>query len=174
MTQAETVSRLLSVALFSTFFAGCGSPHVTSPLSIEITVQNAGTGGGAVTSSPSGINCGSACSAKFVSGTSVTLTAKPDANSLFTSWSGACTGTGACAILLANQTTMTATFSAIAPPPPATVQLMVTSSGSGTGTVTSAPAGISCGLTCSASYASGMSVTLTANPSGGSTFTGWT
>jgi len=174
MTQAQAVSRLLSVALFSTFLAGCVSAHLTTPLSIEITVQNSGTGGGTVYSSPSGISCGSTCSAKFASGTSVTLTAKPDANSLFTSWSGACTGAGACTILLANQTAVTATFSAVAPPPPATVQLMVTSSGGGTGTVTSAPAGISCGPTCSASFASGTSVTLTANPSGGSTFTGWT
>ena len=139
MTQTEAVSRLLSVALLSTFLAGCGSPHVTTPLSIEITIQNAGTGVGTVTSSPSGISCGSACNAKFASGTSVTLTAKPDANSLFTSWSGACTGTGACTILLANQTSVTATFSASAPPPPATVQLTVTDSGTGTGTVTNAP-----------------------------------
>ena len=174
MTQAEAVSRLLSVALFSTFLASCGSPHVTTTLSIEIAIQKAGTGVGTVTSSPSGISCGSACSAKFASGTSVTLTANPDATSLFTGWSGACTGTGTCTILLANQTSVTATFSAIAPPPPAAVQLMVTSSGGGTGTVTSAPAGISCGLTCSASFASGTTVTLTANPSGGSTFTGWT
>jgi len=147
---------------------------MTSPLSIEITIQNAGTGGGTVTSSPSGISCGSVCSAKFTSGTSVTLTAKPDANSLFTAWSGACTGTGTCTILLANQMSVTATFSVSALPPPATVQLTVTDSGTGTGTVTSAPAGISCGLTCSASFATGTSVTLTANPSNGSTFTGWT
>src|ERR1035437_10814699 len=113
MTQAEVVSRLLSVALLSTFLAGCGSPqgtHVTSPLSIEITVQNGGTGGGTVTSSPSGISCGLACSAKFASGTSVTLTAKSDANSIFAGWTGSCTGTGTGTILLANQTSGTATF----------------------------------------------------------------
>jgi endo-1,4-beta-xylanase len=54
-----------------------------------------------------------------------------------------------------------------------TVALTVTKSGSGSGTVTSAPAGINCGSTCSAGFASGTSVTLTATPAGGSTFAGW-
>ena len=51
--------------------------------------------------------------------------------------------------------------------------LTVTRTGSGTGTVTSSPAGISCGGTCSAPFASGTVVTLTAAATGGSTFTGW-
>ena len=51
--------------------------------------------------------------------------------------------------------------------------LTVTKAGNGAGTVTSNPAGINCGSTCSASYASGTKVTLTATPAAGSTFTGW-
>jgi hypothetical protein len=51
--------------------------------------------------------------------------------------------------------------------------LTVTKAGAGTGTVTSSPAGISCGATCSASYASGTVVTLTEVPDAGSTFGGW-
>jgi hypothetical protein len=51
--------------------------------------------------------------------------------------------------------------------------LTVTKSGTGSGTVTSAPAGINCGGTCSASYAAGTSVALTAAPASGTTFTGW-
>jgi len=104
----------------------------------------------------------------------VTLSATPDAHSLFAGWTGACTGGGTCTISLSDQTSVTATFSINAPPRPATVQLTVTDSGSGTGTVTSTPAGISCGLTCNASFATGTSVTLTANPNAGATFTGWT
>lgn len=50
----------------------------------------------------------------------------------------------------------------------------VAKSGTGTGTVTSSIGGISCGTTCSASITTGTSVTLTAAPSSGSTFTGWT
>ena len=45
--------------------------------------------------------------------------------------------------------------------------------GHGRGTVTSSPAGINCGTTCSANYASGTSVTLTAAAASGSTFAGW-
>ncbi len=43
----------------------------------------------------------------------------------------------------------------------------------GTGTVTSSPAGINCGSTCSASYASGTQVTLTAAPGTSAIFGGW-
>jgi hypothetical protein len=45
--------------------------------------------------------------------------------------------------------------------------------GTGTGTVTSDPAGIDCGTTCSAEFATGTVVTLTAAPDAGSTFAGW-
>jgi streptogramin lyase/subtilisin-like proprotein convertase family protein len=54
-----------------------------------------------------------------------------------------------------------------------TGQISVGKSGSGTGTVTSAPAGIDCGGTCSSSFDSGTSVVLTAAPSSGSKFTQW-
>src|SRR5207253_2365423 len=40
-------------------------------------------------------------------------------------------------------------------------------------TVTSSPAGIDCGATCSAAYDSGTVVILTAAPASGSTFIGW-
>jgi len=49
----------------------------------------------------------------------------------------------------------------------------VARSGTGSGTVTSSPAGIDCGSTCSASFASGTSVTLTASAAADSTFAGW-
>jgi len=51
--------------------------------------------------------------------------------------------------------------------------LTVSKAGAGSGTVTSSPAGISCGATCSASFTPGTVVTLTAAPGAGSTFTGW-
>jgi len=51
--------------------------------------------------------------------------------------------------------------------------LTITKAGSGSGTVTSSPAGIDCGGTCSAEFASGSTITLTATPDISSTFTGW-
>ena len=54
------------------------------------------------------------------------------------------------------------------------VALTVVTNGSGSGTVTSSPAGINCGVTCSASFGAGTAVTLTATPtSAASTFIGW-
>ena len=51
--------------------------------------------------------------------------------------------------------------------------LSINKSGNGGGTVTSVPAGIACGAACSAFFEDNASVTLTAVPSTGSTFTGW-
>ncbi len=56
--------------------------------------------------------------------------------------------------------------------PPKT--LTVTKGGDGTGTVTSDPVGIDCGSTCTDSFDADSSVTLTAAPADGSSFTGWT
>jgi hypothetical protein len=51
--------------------------------------------------------------------------------------------------------------------------LTVSMAGAGSGTVTSTPAGISCGATCAFDFTNGTAVTLTATPSSGSSFAGW-
>jgi hypothetical protein len=51
--------------------------------------------------------------------------------------------------------------------------LTVTKAGTGSGTVTSTPAGISCGADCMESYPDGTVIALTATPTVGSTFAGW-
>ncbi len=51
--------------------------------------------------------------------------------------------------------------------------LTLTRSGAGSGSVSSSPAGIVCGLICSYPFSLSSSVTLTATPAAGSTFTGW-
>jgi dienelactone hydrolase len=52
-------------------------------------------------------------------------------------------------------------------------KLEVTKAGSGTGTVSSSPAGIACGSTCSATFDDGQAVTLTATAGSGAVFAGW-
>ena len=64
----------------------------------------------------------------------------------------------------------TGSFTYTAPPKEI---LTVHKAGSGSGKVTSAPAGISCGATCSVGFVKGLPVTLTAKASKGSTFSGW-
>ena len=137
---------------------------------VILTVIAGGSGTGTLTSSPSGINCGSTCVASFTSGASVTLSAAPTGGSTFAGWSGGgCSGTGTCVVTLSAATAVTATFTAAV----TNYALTVVPAGSGSGTVTSSPAGISCTPTCTASFVSGTSVTLSATPGNGSTFAGW-
>ena len=51
------------------------------------------SGRGYISSSPSGIECGAACSELFPSGSSVTLRARAFEGATFTGWDGACSGT---------------------------------------------------------------------------------
>jgi predicted outer membrane repeat protein len=135
-----------------------------------LTVMPSGTGGGAVSSSPAGIDCGTTCTATFAYGASVTLTAVPATGSAFAGWSGACAGAGVCTVTMTEARAVTATFTTIA----ATQHsLTVTVGGSGSGSVTSTPAGISCGTTCSASFDQGTVVTLTATAAANAVFNGW-
>ena len=141
-----------------------------------LQVTKNGTGSGTVTSSPSGISCGTTCSGSFSKNTTVTLTAVPASGSVFAGWSGGgCTGTGSCTVNITRNTTVTATFNTSAPPPPpGTFTLTVTTvQNGGTGHVTSTPAGIDCGATCTASFASGTSITLFASVTTGR-FESWT
>lgn len=143
----------------------------TPPSTGNFTLAVAVSGGGTVTSTPTGINCGTTCSASFASAAAVTLTATPATGSTFTGWSGACTGTAStCVVSMAASTNVTATFTSSTA---GSVALSVTRTGTGSGSVISTPAGISCGTTCSASFSTGTSVNLTVAAATGSTFAGW-
>ena len=49
----------------------------------------------------------------------------------------------------------------------------LTKSGAGAGTVTSAPAGIDCGSVCAYDFDAGTPITMSAVPTAGSVFAGW-
>ncbi len=104
---------LLIFVIISAACGGGGSSSSGSPAPgtrFTLTVAKAGQGVGTVTSSPVGINCGTTCTANFNSGTQVTLTAQPDTNSVFSSWSGDCSGTGSCIVSMTQNRSATATF----------------------------------------------------------------
>ena len=84
-------------------FGGIPRPALT------VTAEQLG-GSGTITSSPAGINCGTACSARFDPNTTVTLTAKADRGSRFLGWQNGCSGTARCTIALASATSVTARF----------------------------------------------------------------
>jgi len=95
-----------NVVCFTASGGGAGSP--------ALTVTFAGNGSGTVTSSPTGLSCSSpnACLAQFASGSLVTLTAAPNAGSLFGSWVGCDTPSTAnpCDVTMTTNRTVTVTF----------------------------------------------------------------
>ncbi len=70
----------------------------------NLTISKTGNGQGKVTNTPAGTF--------FIRGASVTLTAVPEANSLFTGWSGSCSGTSrTCSVSMTADRAVTALFS---------------------------------------------------------------
>lgn len=89
-------------------FTAASPPAAPSP-SYMLSVTKAGPG--KVTSSPTGINCSTDCSQRYLSGTTVILTATPANGARFVGWGGACSGTGTCSVVLKAATSVSATFS---------------------------------------------------------------
>ncbi len=133
---------------------------VAPPDDAAILVSWAGDGNG--TTSGPGISCPGDCTEIFDLNETITLTASADNGSTFTGWSGACTGTGSCTVVLDRDKTVTATFEKNA-------AILVSAQGNGS---VSGP-GISCPGDCTEIFDLNESITLTATPDSDSTFTGW-
>ena len=137
-------------------------------------IQVSKTGSGTITSNPSGISCGTGCSASTVSFTQtpVTLTATEDPGHAFDGWTGACASANPSPMCQVTLTSPLTTAGAVF------VQVFtMTVSTSGSGTVTSAPTGIVCGngnTDCDELYETGTMVTLTAEPDAGWEVQSWT
>jgi hypothetical protein len=103
----------------------------------SLKVSKIGTGEGAVSSEPAGIECGAACSAEYNAGNEVVLTAVPAPDSAFAGWSGGgCSGNRPCNLTLNTDTEVSAEFEALPQQP-----LTGAKEGAGAGTITSSPAG---------------------------------
>lgn len=99
MTEARAVRASFSASAATRF-----------PLSVSTT------GDGRVTSVPSGIDCGSTCSASYDADTVVTLTATAGSGQVFDGWGGACSGTTAtCSVTVSAARSVSAAFRASAP-----------------------------------------------------------
>src|SRR5262249_36648564 len=77
-----------------------------TPQQLAVTLS----GDGRVTSDPPGIDCGTMCSAEFPPQSTVTLTAAPNATSIFDSWTGDCSGSGPCSLVMDARKTVGAKF----------------------------------------------------------------
>jgi hypothetical protein len=151
-----------------------------------VSVGGAGDGAGTVTSSPAGITCTvgatapGACSASFVDGSTVTLTAAPASGSTFVDWGGDCAGTTGATCTLTVSPALRGVTARFALPQGLTVSIGGTGDGVVGATITGGGT-LSCerrdgrtGGTCSATAPFNTVVTLVATPDAHSTFAGWT
>lgn len=157
----QPISFTITITATSTATLITSGSLPTTPLSVSTS------GNGTVTSGDGFINCGTVCSANYVTGTAVTLTASPAQLWVFAGWTGCDTVQGnVCTVTMNNAHNVTATFNL-------TDALYVSTIGSGNGTVTSADGYINCGVNCYYNYLFGSTVVLTATPAQGSVFLGW-
>ncbi len=84
---------------------------IDSNSQFTLSVMKSGTGGGTVTSSDGAIQCGSTCSAQYYDEQPITLTASPQAGSLFTGWRNCDLSFGfSCNLTVTAARTVTAVF----------------------------------------------------------------
>ena len=81
------------------------------PTAYTLFLSKTGTGTGSIAPDTGSIAwSGNAGTASYAVNTAVTLTVTPDSGSVFTGWSGACTGTGNCQVTMDAAKSVTATF----------------------------------------------------------------
>jgi List-Bact-rpt repeat protein len=108
----DIVSNLVSITVDGPASLGCPQGTATNILTLNLI---SGASDGSITSSPAGINCGASgtiCAVAFQSGSTVSLTASPDAGHTFLGFTTGCTsGAGnTCNVIMNGDVTVTASF----------------------------------------------------------------
>ena len=127
------------------------APHISGPTHV-LTTAVSPTGGGTINPS--------AGTHTYSEGAVVSVTATPNTGYTFTSWGGACSGSGSCSVTMDADKTVTANFTTV---PTYVLTTAVNPSGGGT---ISPSAGAH-------TYNQGAVVAVTATPNSGYTFSSW-
>jgi hypothetical protein len=129
--------------------------HLDAPQE-SLSVSLVGTG--TVKSDVPGVDCVSACTTLWDGGSSAVLEAVPAHGQRFVRWTGACSGTFPCGVVLSQPQAVTAVFG------PLRIPLTVTTAGRGR---------VACSPSCGKTVAAGRSLTLRAVPAKGWRFVRW-
>lgn len=144
---------------------------------VQLAVQFAGTGTGSV--SAAGTTCANSnpCSISVVrtdanAPPKLDVTAVPNAGSQFAGWSGDCSGSGSCAVVMDSNHTVTANFAAVAQ---VKVSINVIGLAGHKGSIDSADGTLSCTGNCpNLLHEPSSSFTLIAKPASNASFVAWT
>ncbi len=170
LTESPGTQGGASQARFSGWSGACSGTATTCDLTItgdttvmatfiqqhRLALTLAGTGTGTVTAGANTCSSGT-CNWYYDTGATPSLSTTPGAGSLFSSFSGDCTGSS-CSPGMTAPRAVTATFG---------VARALTVTVTGSGTVTSVPTGINCGTDCTESYLHDTDVMLTVTPAAG-------
>jgi hypothetical protein len=153
-------------------------PNVT----LTATLSGAGAGSVSVNGAPCTLTAGqgaTTCGFSVPPNAPATLVATAGASATFAGWAGACAAAGTattCTVTPSANVTVGAVFV----PTPVTLAVQAGAGSTASGTVTSVPGGLTCSINaattsgaCSAPFAVGGSVTLSATAGTGAVFGGW-
>ena len=178
-SNGQTSSKSCEVEITSSCTGSCDdSTSISNPLTVNLGDGSLNSGNGVVTATAVGeedfvCEDNATCEREYSQDTTVTLKAEPYSGSggSFSRWSGGgCSGTATtCTVKMDEAKIVTATFTNI------TYNLKVIFEGTGSGSVDNVTAGDSFdgGSKTWSGYMSGDSVSLTATPTTGSSFSGW-
>lgn len=178
MTRTTRWLLLLPFTLCSALLFSCSTFHDVggsqkpdpTPVTVTVSLDFQGSGRGAVRSLPEGLDCDAACSASFAAGSELTLTATPQAGSVFNGWLGCPSSNEAtCRVKIgAAALTIGARFDVIPKNP-----VVISVETQGPGRLLAEDLGLDCSLRCKPTYEKGTHVVLTPRPDPYSYFAGW-